>query len=83
MIHISVAEGLQRRFPLALAEVAVDELKAWTEKTRRYDKDIGKDVDEPNVHLPQYPYQPTVHQTVAIGRTVPLFLCHYPTLLSI
>jgi hypothetical protein len=24
-----------------------------------------------------------VHQTVAVGRTVPLFLCHYPTLLSI
>jgi hypothetical protein len=23
-----------------------------------------------------------VHQTVAIGRTIPLLLCHYPTLLS-
>ena len=52
MIHIGMAEGLQRRFPITLTEIAVDELKAWTEKTRRYDKDIGEDVDNPNVHLP-------------------------------
>jgi hypothetical protein len=52
MIHIRMAEGLKGGFPITLAEVAVDELIAWAEKTRRYDKDIGEDVDDPNVHLP-------------------------------
>jgi len=83
MVHVSVPESRYGRLSETLTEEAVDELKASTEETGGDYKNVGEDVDAPHIYPPQYPYQPTVHQPIAIGGTVPLLLCHYPTLLSI
>jgi len=64
------------RQPVTLAEIAVDEFESRAEEAGRHHKHIGEGIDESNIYLSQQPYQPTVHQPIAVGSTIPLFFCH-------
>ena len=83
MIQVGVPESLYGRLTESLPEETVDKLEAWAKQTGWHHKDIGEDIEEPDIYPPQHSYQPTVHQPVTIGRTSPLFLSHYPTFFSI
>ena len=78
--HTVVLIGLQKGFnrvttPL-FTEIAVNVLKTRTEQTGRNDKDVCKDIDNPYIYSSQYSNQPSMHQAIAVRRTIPLLLSH-------
>ena len=77
--HVVVAVGHPKRFywtvTPTLVEVMVDGLETVTEQTRRNDKYVSKDIDNPNVYTLQQLDEPTVHQAIAVCRAFPLLLC--------
>jgi hypothetical protein len=79
-------KGLEGTETPATAEIAIDGPKTGTEQAWGYDKDVGEEVDGPDVYDLQQPDKPLVHQTIAVCGAFPLLFCHtraYPTLLSI
>ena len=78
-------KGLEGTETPATAEIAVDGPETGTEQAWGYDKDVGEEVDGPDVYDLQQPDKPLVHQAVAESGAFPLLFCHtrtYPTLLS-
>ena len=59
-----------------LTEEVVDELESWAKETGRHYKHVCEYVDESDIYYPQETYQPTVHQPVTIGCTIPLLIRH-------